>query len=197
MMLNTPVHNAIHGGADDPFMYRIRSKSAPHNVIVRAPELRAAYADIPPPVQQFAYSQRPQTASAAAYGIPAAGFDLFFSAREGRTWRWDAGSARYLRSQNGAPDMDSAGGQLAATNVVALSVGIDWAYGDIPKTLLVGSGPAWVASGGKVLRVTWTKASRDAPIQLTNQYGTPVYLAPGNTWVELVPDAGAGSIAVL
>ena len=197
MMLNAPVHNAIHGGADDQFMYRTRSKAAPHNVIVRAPELRAAYADIPPPAQQFAYSQRSQTASAAAYGNPAAGLDLFFSAKEGRTWRWDAASGRYLRSQNGAPDMDSAGGQLAATNVVALSVGIDWTYGDIPKTVMVGSGPAWVATGGKVVQVTWTKTSRDAPIQLTNQYGTPVYLAPWNTWVELVPNARGGSIAVV
>lgn len=197
MMLNTPVHNAIHGGVDDRFMYRTRSKTAPHNVIVKAQELRAAYADVPPPAQQFAYSQRPQTASAAAYGSTANGFDLFFSAKEGRSWRWDAGSGRYLRSQNGAPDMDSAGGQLAATNVVALSVSIDWAYGDIPKTVMVGSGPAWVATGGKTIQVTWTKASADAPIQLTNQYGTPVYLAPGNTWVELVPNARGGSIAVV
>ncbi len=197
MMLNTPVHNAIHGLADDQFMYRTRSKAAPHNVIVRAPELRAAYADIPPPVQQFAYSQRPQTASAAAYGNPATGLDLFFSANEGRTWRWDAGSGRYLRSQNGAADMDSAGGQLAAANVVALSVSIDWAYGDIPKTVMVGSGPAWIATGGKVVQVTWTKTSRDAPIQLTNRYGTAVYLASGNTWVELVPNARGGSIAVV
>jgi hypothetical protein len=197
MMQNTPVHNAIHGGTDDRFMYRTGSKSAPHNVLVKAPELRAAYADIAPPVQQFAYSQRPQTASAAAYGTPASGFDLFFSAKEGRTWRWDAGSGRYLRSQNGTPDMDSAGGQLAATNVVALSVSIDWTYGDIPKTVMVGSGTAWVATGGKVLQVTWTKASREAPIQLTNQYGTPIYLAPGNTWVELVPNARGGSVAVV
>ncbi|WP_396643386.1 DUF3048 domain-containing protein [Microbacterium sp.] len=197
MMLNAPVHNAIHGGADDRFMYRTPSKAAPHNVLVKAQELRAAYADVPPPAQQFAYSQRPQTASAAAYGSAANGFDLFFSAKEGRSWRWDAGSGRYLRSQNGAPDLDSGGGQLAATNVVALSVSIDWAYGDIPKTVMVGSGPAWVATGGKVIQVTWTKASADAPIQLTNQYGTPVYLAPGNTWVELVPDARGGSIAVV
>lgn len=197
MMLNTPVHNAIHGGVDDRFMYRTRSKAAPHNVLVQAQDLRAAYADVPPPAQQFAYSQRPQTASAAAYGSVANGFDLFFSAKESRSWRWDAGSGRYLRSQNGSPDMDSAGGQLAATNVVALSVGIDWAYGDIPKTVMVGSGPAWVSTGGKAIQVTWTKASADAPIALTNQYGTPVYLAPGNTWVELVPNARGGSIAVV
>ena len=42
-----------------------------------------------------------------------------------------------------------------------------------------------------------TKASREAPIQLTNQYGTPIYLAPGNTWVELVPNARGGSVAVV
>ncbi|PZU36691.1 MAG: DUF3048 domain-containing protein [Microbacterium sp.] len=197
MMVATNVHNAIHGGADDAYMFRTRTKAAPHNVLVEAQRLRAAYAGIAPPAQQFAYSARPQTASAAAYGSPAAGFDLSFSPRETRSWRWDAASTRYLRAQNGVADLDASGAQLGATNVVVVSVDIDWAYGEIPRTVMVGSGTAWIATGGKVVQATWTKPSREAPIALTNAYGMPIYLAPGNTWVELVPAGYGGAVGVV
>lgn len=187
MMLAAPVHNAIHGGADDRFMYRTNSKRAPHNVIVKAEELRASYATIAPPTQQFSYSRRPSTASAAAYGLPTSSLDLSFSRGESRWWRWDAATGTYLRSQNTRPDLDPQGAQLRATNVVVMSVGIDRRYGDVPKTVMVGSGQAWVSTGGRTLEATWTKTGPDAPIVLTNQYGVPIYLAAGNTWVELLP----------
>jgi hypothetical protein len=187
MMRSTPVHNAIHGGADDRFMYRTERKLAPHNVIVKARELRAAYADIPPPAQQFAYTTVPATASAAAYGKPASRIDVGFSSGTARSWTWDAASHAYLRGQDGAADRDSNGRQLRATNVVVMRVGIDWSYGIIPRTIMVGSGPASVSTGGRTVAATWKKTSRDAPITLTNRYGVPITLAPGNTWIELVP----------
>lgn len=197
MMMDAPVHNAIHGGADDRFMHRTRAKAAPHNVIVAAQELRAAYAQIPPPAPQFAYSLRPQTASAVAFGRPSPGVDVSFSDTSHRTWRWDAASSRYLRGQNGVADVDSTGAQLGATNVVVIGVAIDWTYGDIPKTVMIGSGPAWVSSGGAVVEGTWEKASRDAPVTLKNARGGPINLAPGSTWVELMPTGWGGAVGVL
>jgi hypothetical protein len=187
MMRSAPVHNAIHGGGDDRFMYRTDQKIAPHNVIVKARELRAAYADIPPPAQQFAYTAVPSSASAAAYGRPASRIDVGFSRGTARSWTWDAASDAYLRAQDGAADRDSNGRQLRATNVVIMRVGIDWSYGIIPRTIMVGSGPASVSTGGRTVAATWHKTSRDAPITLTNRYGVPITLAPGNTWIELVP----------
>jgi hypothetical protein len=188
MMQNTPVHNSIHGGTDDEYMYRSRSKAAPHNVVVEARELRAAYARLAPPPQQFRYAARASTASPAAYGTPAKGVDVAFSPSSKRAWRWDAASATYLRSQDGRKDLDSNGTQLRATNVVAMYVGIDWTYGIVPRTVMVDSGKAWVSTGGKVLEVTWSKKSRTAPIVLTNKSGVEIHLAPGNTWVELIPE---------
>jgi len=196
MMLATSVHNAIHGGADDRFMHRTSGKAAPHNVIVSARELVQAYGQIPAPAPQFAFTSMPVAASAAAYGRSSAGFDLSFSPRQSRQWQWDAGSGRYLRGQNGAADTDPSGAPLSATNVVVVAVDIDWAYGEIPRTVMIGSGAAWIATGGKVLEATWTKPSREAPIQLTNAHGVAIHLAPGATWVELVPTGSGGSVSV-
>ena len=63
--------------------------------------------------------------------------------------------------------------------------------GGVPKTELVGSGEAWVLSGGGMLHASWSKADRVAPIRLVDDTGAVVQLAPGNSWFELVPNSGS------
>ena len=93
------------------------------------------------------------------------------------------------------------GAQVAATNIVVLSVKIarsylDRKYGHIPKTLMIDTGKAWVFTGGKYVEATWSKASATSPIVLTDEAGAPVLLAPGNTWVELMPVAPEGKLSI-
>lgn len=191
MMKDTDVHNAIHGGTDDRFMYRTNAHAAPHNVIVEAPKLRAKYATLAPPAPQFLFAPR---GHAPIFGAASGGIDVRFSPESARSWRWDAGAAAYLRSQNGRADVDASGKRLQATNVVVLKVAIDWSYGIVPRTVMVGTGDAWVSTGGSVIRGRWSKQSQTAPIALTNAAGGDIRLAPGNTWVELVPTAGSVSV---
>ena len=54
---------------------------------------------------------------------------------------------------------------------------------------------ALVATGGRTLQANWTKASESDRVVLTDAHGTPILLAPGNTWVELVPNR-TGSVSV-
>ena len=46
---------------------------------------------------------------------------------------------------------------------------------------------------GKTAHGTWSKADEGAPIVLTADDGSPLRLAPGNTWIELVPNEGCSS----
>ena len=193
MMRDTRVHNAIHGGADDRFMYRTNAKYPPHNVIVKARSIRKEYASIKPPVQQFEFTSLPAAASAAAYGRPVKRINLTFSPGSVRNWVWHPKTATYLRSQDGRKDLDNDGDQLRATNVIAMVVPIDWRYGYIPKTVMIGSGRAFISTGGKTLRAKWIKKKRNDPVTFLNRFGMPIRLAPGNTWVELVPK-GFGQI---
>jgi hypothetical protein len=55
----------------------------------------------------------------------------------------------------------------------------------------VSSASGFVATGGKAVPIRWTKADRGDLYHLTTLDGEPVYLAPGQTWVELVPSSGA------
>ena len=45
------------------------------------------------------------------------------------------------------------------------------------------------------VHATWSKESQAAPIHLLDDSGVVVRLPPGNSWVELVPDAGAVGFA--
>lgn len=195
MMRATEVYNAIHGMGDtDAVMYRGSNAPAPHNVIVRAPQLVAQHPELPAPQQLFAYASSVATATASVDGTPATTASLVFGALGTPSWAWDAASGTWLRSMTGgAPDVAASGARLSAVNLVVLRVPVQ-VIQDIPTTQLIGSGEAWVLAGGKALPATWSKSDRTAPIRIVDANGLVVRLAPGNTWVELVPTSGSVAI---
>ncbi|WP_315098916.1 DUF3048 domain-containing protein [uncultured Cellulomonas sp.] len=154
------------------------------------------------PAGQFVVARTADKASAVVSGGPASTVAVRLSGFSRPTWTWDAGSATWLRAEGDAPAMLRSGARIAATNVVTLKVRlidsgtIDPAGNPVPETVLEGSGDATVSSGGRTVTGTWTKASTDAVLALTTADGAVLTLAPGTTWVELVPvDSGAVTIS--
>lgn len=194
LMRNTPVYNAIHGQADTAStFFRTKDKAAPHNVLVKARELLAQHTDLAAPAQQFAYSLDVPSATATKDGAPTASLDYKFSNLISGSWAYDSAGQRFLRSQSGKADLDSSGAQLMATNIVVLRVPVANDF-NVPRTEMIGGGEAWVSTGGGTSHATWSKASATDPIHLVDDQGVAIRLAPGNTWIELVPHAGAVQI---
>lgn len=194
MMQDAPVVNVVFDFDDGTLFYRDDVHDSPHDVILRAPLAIQRNAGLAPTPQQFAYSSDVATATATQDGTPTASINAVFSSARFPSFAWDEANKYWLRSQEGAPDLDSTGAQLHATNVVTMRVDIDGQYGYVPKTVMIGSGEAWVSTGGKTVHATWAKADATSPIVLTDDAGTIIRLAPGNTWVELVPN-GDGSVS--
>lgn len=193
LMQQTNVYNAIHGQADtDDLMFRVDGRPGPHNVLVRAPQLISRHLDLPAPAQQFAFSPDVASSSAVLEGKPTASIALRFGSSSAPSWKWNPTSAVWERSQDGAADLDTNGKRLSAVNVVVVRVPVSYGLG-VPKTELIGSGEAWVSTGGMTIRGTWSKVSQRAPIRLVDGTGTVIQLAPGNTWVELVPQSGSAT----
>lgn len=174
---------------------------APHNLYGK-PSVWFAHADgnhSDPPPQQFAFARTADQATAVTAGTPATKISIVMSGYSHPTWTWDAKSSRWLRSEFTTPAVVRSGKRLAATNVVTLSVklvdsgAIDPAGNPVPATVLSGTGRGTVSTGGHTIAVKWSKASDDEPVVLTTTDGQPVTLAPGSTWVELVPSA-SGSV---
>ena len=201
MMQEAPVYNAIHGQPDtEETFYRTSAKVAPHNVLVKAPELVDQHLNLPAPERQFAYAPSVEESTAVVAGSPVTSMNPRFSGFSSPSWEWDGTQGTFLRFQtNGAADSASSGNQIFATNVVALQVGID-VVEDIPTTRLVNQGKGWVATGGSILEINWFKATPESPIILTTDDGEEVRLGVGNTWIELIPsdssDVEAGVLTI-
>jgi hypothetical protein len=190
MMEDTPVVNLVFDYDDTGLFWRADDRPGPHDVIVAAAEAVRRHSDLPAPAVQFAYGT--QDPLALAPGVSSTSrIDAVFSDARYPTWEWDAASSTWLRSQEGAPDFEASGDRVRATNIVTMRVDVDWSLGEVPRTVLVGEGEVWVSSAGRTAHGRWAKPARESPIVLTADDGSPLRLAPGATWVELVPLDGA------
>lgn len=187
----------------DAGLARISSRSAPHNVYGNV-ETFMASADAThsdPPPEQFAFARTLEEAGAVVSGDRAGTLAFRLSGQSSPTWTWNEGSGLWLRSEGSVPAMAASGSRLSAVNVVSITAshpdsGFDAQLGaPVPTYSLVGEGPATVAAGGRTVEGTWRKTAEDEPLQLFDAAGAPLLLAPGNTWVELVPQ-GTGSLTV-
>lgn len=188
-------------GADG--LYRTRDRAAPHNVY-GTPEVFWAQADSShqaSPGEQFTFARTAERSAAVRAGSPAALLDFRLSAASNPRWSWDAGTGTWLRSEGQSPATARSGERLSAVNVVSVTAPHpNTQFGaqggaPVPTYELVGSGEGVVATGGKTVAVRWQKDAQDAPLRLFLPDGSPADLAPGNTWVELVPQ-GSGSLTV-
>jgi hypothetical protein len=180
-------------------MVRVKDRYAPHNLFVKAKDLQAQHMALGAPKTAFTFSQDAASSSANMDGK-----DLFLSVTAQfpsatAVWTWNG--KKFARTQDGQVHTDAlTKKQLTATNVLVLRVAVDRSfsdprYGNVPKTLLEGTGTGTVFSDGKSLDVTWTKTSASQYVILTDSKGNVIRLAPGNTWMELVPtDVGKVTI---
>ena len=193
----------ISHDAGAPGMYRVRDRAAPHNVY-GTPTTFWEQADADhqaSPGEQFTFARSADRAAAVVAGTPAGTLAFRLSAASSPSWSWDAGSGVWLRSEGSAPATARSGARLSAVNVVSITAdhpatGFGAQGGAaVPTYSLVGAGDGVVATGGKTVPVRWQKDSEAAPMRLFTADGKPADLAPGNTWVELVP-AGSGSLTI-
>jgi hypothetical protein len=170
------------------FFHLSSSHIAPHNVFASTSTLLKAGLDLKPnlraPKPLFTYGAldpRARRAHRVYMSWPAAS----------ALWTWSNGS--WLRTQGGSADVLSDGKQISATNVVILGVNIastglhDVLGAPSPLDVTTGSNTAWVLRDGKMIKGTWTRKTRDDEFSLHDTQGHTIALAPGRTWIELLP----------
>jgi hypothetical protein len=149
------------------------------------------------PAPVFSFSQRPP-----AGGTPVSTVNVTFSAEEPVQWTWNAATGLFDRSYAGVPATGASGAPQSATNVIVQFVqSVPGPYNESgPNSLgvhseVIGSGPVWVLRDGELFRGTWSRATLSAPTLLESASGAVIPLAPGRTWVEVLPQTGQASFA--
>lgn len=189
-----------------PGMYRKDGLSAPHDLFLKTQELIDSVAIPDTPTSGFFArpSSTPSlplpTPSASASGapvgqqtVPVTDVAVEFSHFGQPNWKWDATKSQWLRSEGTKPFLNKDGSQFGTDNLVLIEVKeIDAGYkgstgGYVPRTVITGSGRAWVLQNGTAFEVLWTKPKVDAQMQLTDLAGNPFTMPNGRTWAELLP----------
>lgn len=182
-------------------MYRSSDRAAPHNVYGDMKTLwgQADASHSASPGEQFLFARTADEAAAVTGGTPASTLSFRLSSASNPSWAWDDATGTWLRSEGSSPATARSGTRLSAVNVVSVVANHpNTAFpaqggARVPTYDLVGQGEGTLATGGKTVAVTWKKEAQDAPLRLFLADGSDVLLAPGNTWVELVP-LGSGSL---
>jgi hypothetical protein len=183
---------------------RAPDRRAPYNLYAAPERLREAAARegpaSSPPRPLFSYRAAgepvsgPRVEPAVGFGTTGSG-DLTTEIE----WEWDVAANGWLRSQGGTPHVDSDGERLRAANVIVRVTpyrdsGVRDSVGAVvPEAEAVGEGDAWLLSDGRAQPGRWHKTSPDAPTTYTDADGAPLRLAPGPTWVEVLPP-GTGEV---
>ena len=163
--------------------YRSKDRAVPHNLYAQGSGLfTMAPAGATPPPPQFQYLK----AGDKAAGAPSSGADVQMDGVK-VGWTFESKSGTYLRFQGGKAHNDAALGQVNSTNVVVIVVDYVQSkiYAPSPIAQTLGTGEAFLFTGGKVVHGTWTRKDRLNTFTLTADDGTPMLLTPGRTWVEL------------
>jgi hypothetical protein len=207
--------SVINEGA--PGMYRKPGFYAPHNLFLKMdemldsiaakdtastgffvrPEAKPASASASPEaIGSSAASPKPS--STALTGKSVTGVSVVFSNFSGPNWKWNATDKMWMRSEGIKPFLNKDGTQFGTNNLVIVEVReIDAGYkgqtgGYVPRTVLTGSGRAWVLSDGKAIELAWNKPFVDAQMELTDLDDNPFTMPNGRTWVELLPVIAEG-----
>jgi hypothetical protein len=166
------------------------ARSAPHNLFVSTKKLyriaRQAGTDPAIPEALFRYDEetpspsRPRTSATVAFST---------SNVIGWTWSED----RWVRQLDGAPMLAESDAEIAVDNVVIQEVVVtdsdivDVAGFPSPEVKLVGRGQAWILRDGRLIVGRWRRASLEDVTVFETRAGEEITLAPGTTFVELLP----------
>lgn len=175
------------GQAGNAFFRDSSRFRAPHNLFSNLGDLWAAGTDLTP-------AERPWPIGDADLdgARPAAEVSMRFPAARNR-WTWDGDTGEWLREQDGEPHVDSSGGQMAAANVVVMRAPVrpgnrrDSSGTPTVDIEIIGEGDALVLQDGHAIEARWRKPSREEQIEWLTLEGQPLPLAPGRTWIELLP----------
>jgi hypothetical protein len=158
-----------------PAFSRDPNRRPPSNLYVR-PQMMWRRGRIPPS-PLFHY-----TRSASFAGMPVEQVTLGFSGST-MTYSLDRASGTWLRFQDSQPFRSDTAKQILTTNVVVQLV----EYPNPGQPEVIGHGDAWIFSAGRVIKGHWSKTDASQTTRYTNATGKVIRVAPGRTWVELLP----------
>ena len=179
--------------------HRTTDRQPPDNLYTSTSALYGLFPSLtgaPKPI--FTFSSRVPSG-----GTKVRAFRIDFSAGTDVLWKWDSVHADWIHTYARVVDHDaSTGAPVTTTNIAVISVTYSFGpYAESPggsgdvESQTVGSGAGYVLRNGEAIKVTWSRQAGNDPMIFKDSAGRVVAMAPGRTWVEIVPDTTFNSAA--
>jgi hypothetical protein len=168
------------------FFWRDSSRYSPHNVYTTSKDLRQAGEERGYPSDNDLESwtfldEQVSGGSTKSVVVNFSGSDYRVS------YEYLAKQNRYKRSMAGLAHRDLEGFQIKPTNLVAQVVNQGLSSDGIHMNVeIIGSGEAYVFTGGKVIKGSWRKDDLNSRTKYFDSSGDEVEFNRGSTWVHLV-----------
>jgi hypothetical protein len=188
------VYNAEDFRWEGRYLWRLRTRSSPHNVYTDGPNLlklaKAIHApdNATPPEPVWSFADDAPFRSRPIGGI----IDTGYLANHIH-YDYDRATNTYLRGVTREPKQTDAanGKRVAPKNVVIMLMHFGPLNDGHPnkKRLeadLIGKGPAWIATNGKTIKGTWRKDAITKPTRFFDAAGNPVTLTVGQTFIQVL-----------
>jgi Protein of unknown function (DUF3048) N-terminal domain/Protein of unknown function (DUF3048) C-terminal domain len=189
--------NQVHEDNATDSMFRDSARKRPHNLYGVGANLFAKGGQPVPSPPLFHY----RGADVASAGDPGSVITVGFTEDNAVTWTWNAAAGTYTRNVFGADQVAGSGAPIAPQNVIVQFVEYVGGKGrggvgvEGSEAQMVGSGEAWVFTGGKVVKGTWQRPAKEAVTRFVDAAGADIPLTPGQTWVELPQNGYAVTVA--
>jgi hypothetical protein len=164
---------------------RDEGREAPHNLYASTAKLHGiAHSTQGPPAPLFTYADELTLRSRRATSV-----HLPFSSTYADVWwSWDRQLGEWVRAHGEVPHTVESGGPVSADNVVVQIVEMTIPDGRLtPELQMTGSGRAYVFRDGRMVVGRWERPTLGDVTIFVTKDGTEIPLAPGRTWVELLP----------
>jgi len=184
--------------------YRTTNRSAPDNLYTSTSALYALSPGFnkkwgsPRPI--FSYSATP-----SSMAKPLASVQINFSYDTDAIWSWNKGLGKWVHAYTSGPDIDALTGRPVVTDNVVVLV-TKYRFGPYAEHIggsgdfqseTIGTGSGYILRNGTTEKVTWTRRFVSDPWTFTGADGKVVALAPGKTFVEIVPNTTAAAKGAL
>jgi Protein of unknown function (DUF3048) N-terminal domain/Protein of unknown function (DUF3048) C-terminal domain len=186
------VYNADEFRWGGRYLYRLKTRSAPHNVYSDAKKIRALVKAVG--AKPIAYKAAWQFAPDAPLAERPQGSKIAVPYLANKiSYAYDRASNTWLRSVSVEGRQVDAGTKqrIAPKNVVIMFMSFaplnDGSKKHRLEAQFTGKGSAWIATNGKAVKGTWRKASMTAPTRFYLPGGSQATLTMGQTFVQVVP----------
>ena len=192
---------------NSPYMFRISSRSAPHNLYADT-ELIREVADSkgllfiqpgPLPIFNFGYNQTNWKKNASKITIE-------YSNETTVIWKLDGNSYRRFiidaYAKTNSPEahnwisQDGFTSNILSSETIVVIQGVK--YRDeattLPSILTVGIGPVTIFNNGNMIEGTWRRTDIDDSFDLFDANGNPIYIPPSKQWIHIMPLEGTISV---